>query len=501
MPQEAALVQDPPPSPTSDRAEARSEWFRSFFERSPYPMWVFDAENLRFLDVNKAAIEFYGYTREEFLSMTSRDLRTPDEAKRLETFVRTLPSGTNVAGVWRHRKKDGTFADMDILAHSIAFHGRPALLVFARDVTHVTEAADTMRKLTAMVEHTTDAVVVTDREGRIDYVNAAFEALTGYSKDEVLGKNPRILKSGRQDQAFYTNLWDTILAGQVFRGVLVNRKKNGELYDEEKTITPLRDWDGRITHFVSIDRDVTALREAQRQAARNEQLASLGRMAAFIAHEINNPLTNISLLTSSLRQKSLDPEVEGIARKIDEQRFLAVRIMADVLSFARPLEVHPEETDVRQVVEQALRQAEAYRREGVRLAVSLGDRPVRVRVDALRMLEVLVNLLKNALQATKAGRVAVSLETRPDAVAIVVADEGGGLPPEAIPRLFEPFASTKPASAGTGLGLAISKNLVEAHGGRIEVTSQAAKGTTFTVLLPRPGGPSVAPPSRSETPE
>ena len=448
-------------------------------------MWVFDAETLRFLDVNKAAIDFYGYTREEFLSRTSRDLRTPEEAKRLEAFVRTLPSGTNVAGVWRHRKKDGTFADMDILAHSVAFHGRPALLVFARDVTHVTEAADTMRKLTAMVEYTADAVVVTDREGRIEYVNAAFEALTGYTKDEVLGKNPRILKSGQQDEAFYANLWDTILAGEVFRGVLVNRKKNGDLYDEEKTITPIRDPDGRITHFVSIDRDVTALREAQRQAARNERLASLGRMAAFIAHEINNPLTNISLLASSLRRNSRDPEVEEVARKIDEQRFLAVRIMSDVLSFAKPLEVQPEETDIRQVVEQALGQVEAYRQAGVGLAVSLGDRPVRARVDALRMLEVLVNLLKNALQATPQGRVSVSLEARPDAVAIVVADEGGGLPPEAIPRLFEPFASTKPASAGTGLGLAISKNLVEAHGGRIEVASEAGKGTTFTVLLPR----------------
>ena len=474
------------PSPSLD-VDPRSTWYRGFFEESPFPMWVFDPQTLRFLDVNGAALRHYGYTREEWLSMTARELRSPEETPRLEAFLKTLPPGTNDAGIWRHRRKDGSPVEMAILAHWITFDGRSALLILARDVTGAREAENTLRKISPIMEHMADAVVITDRDGTIEYVNAGFERVTGYSKDEVLGKNPRILKSGRQGEAFYTDLWNTILSGRVYRGVLVNRKKDGTLYDEEKTITPIHDTDGTITGFVSIDRDVTALREAEGRAARNEQLASLGRMAAFIAHEINNPLTNISLLATSLQRTSRDPEVLEAAKKIDEQRFLAVRILADLLSFAKPLEVRPQETDLRAVVEKALAQAESHRPEGVALSASVGNDPIPIQADPLRILEVIVNLLRHALEATEAGTVSVSVEARPDAVTIRVADEGGGMPLEALARLFEPFTSTKGSGLGTGLGLAVSKSLVEAHGGRIEVASVPGKGTTFTVVLP-PGG-------------
>jgi PAS domain S-box-containing protein len=155
-------------------------------------------------------------------------------------------------------------------------------------------AEESLRKFSRAVEQSADAVVITDRQGIIEYVNPAFEALTGYSRDEACGKTPRILKSGEQGPEVYQEMWRTILAGNVFRGILVNRKKNGELYYVEESICPIRDGDGQVTHFVSNGRDLTERLRLEAQLLQAQKMDAIGRLAGGVAHDFNNLLTIIT---------------------------------------------------------------------------------------------------------------------------------------------------------------------------------------------------------------
>src|SRR5713226_7694894 len=178
------------------------------------------------------------------------------------------------------------------------------------------KAEDTLRKLWRAVEQSADLVIITDLSGVIEYVNPAFEALTGYSPEEAIGRTPRLLKSGQQPPGLYQELWETILSGGVFRGILVNRKKNGEIFFAEKTITPLRDAEGRITHFISNDRDITERRRLESQLQQAQKMDAIGKLAGGVAHDFNNLLMVISAY-AELMQDSLAAE-HPLRRNVQE---------------------------------------------------------------------------------------------------------------------------------------------------------------------------------------
>ncbi len=235
--------------------------YRHLFDQSPWPMWILDEETLQFLDINQAAIEDYGYSREEFLNMTLKDIRPPEDVPALLSSLSAARASKTQrrfnAGVVRHRKKDGTIIYIEVASGLVSYGERKARLALMHNVTLRKQTEDTVAKLSRAVEQTDDQVFITDKEGRMEYVNPAFEQFTGYTKEEVLGQTPRILKSGRHNKPFYEKLWETILAGEVFRATFINRKKNGGLYYLEQNITPLKDPNGQITHFVSTGKDIT----------------------------------------------------------------------------------------------------------------------------------------------------------------------------------------------------------------------------------------------------
>ncbi|AEV16610.1 HD-hydrolase domain protein [Thermus sp. CCB_US3_UF1] len=247
-------------------AEAR---FRLLFQAHPLPMWVYDRETYRFLEVNEAAVAKYGYAREEFLTMTILEIRPERERLRLLENLRRPRPSLERSGPWTHRLKDGREIQVEIHSHTLEYAGRPAVLVAALDITEKLQAEATRRLLQEALEAAHEAVVLTDRDGRIEWVNPAFTRLTGYALEEALGQNPRILKSGVHPREFYQEMWATILAGRVWNGELVNRRKDGTLYAERMTITPVR-IGGEIRHFIAIKRDVTEER-AKEQALRESE--------------------------------------------------------------------------------------------------------------------------------------------------------------------------------------------------------------------------------------
>jgi two-component system sensor histidine kinase TtrS len=358
-----------------------------------------------------------------------------------------------------------------------------------------------LRKLSSALEQTADSVFISNRAGVVEYVNPAFERLTGYSRTDVLGRRINFLKSGVHDGAFYRQLWGALLRGDEVRETFVNRHKDGTRYYEEKTIAPLRNDRGIITHFVSTGRDVTARKQAEEQMLRQQEelarvtrLATLNALCSGIAHEINQPLTAIASYTQECvrRMRGNDGDrgaLLGALEQVATQAQRAGDIIQQVRGFIAkraPLRIP---TDINGLAQQSLALMEQeIRQGGVSVSLDLAPDLPAVPVDGIQIQQVILNLLRNATQAmARVEAVERSLTVRTaacagDEIAIAVCDTGPGLTAEQLERVFDPFFTTKPD--GMGMGLTICRSIVEAHGGQLWAAPNADRGVTFQFTLP-----------------
>src|SRR5579862_2646813 len=363
-------------------------------------------------------------------------------------------------------------------------------------------AEESIRKLSRAVEQSADMVMVTDRQGILEYVNPAFEALTGYGREEVCGKTPRILKSGEQPPEVYQEMWKIISAGNVYRGILVNRKKNGELYHVEETICPVRDPAGQITHFIANGRDLTERMRLEAQLLQSQKMDAIGNLAGGVAHDFNNLLTIIT----SYAELALDavPRESPLESKIQEI-ILAARRAAELtrqlLAFGRKQPQALRVADLNQVIGRIANTLPRLIGEDIGFTFTRGEGLGSVRVDPLQIEQILMNLAANARDAMPQGgqlRIETSNQRLEDDYVqckkaiiptgryalITVSDDGTGIPPEHMPHIFEPFYTTKPLGKGTGLGLATVYGIVKQNKGYVWAYSEPKMGTVFKIYLP-----------------
>ena len=359
-----------------------------------------------------------------------------------------------------------------------------------------------LRKLSRAVEQSADTILITDLHGIIEYVNPAFEVLTGYHHDEICGRTPRLLKSGEQGPEVYQEIWNTILAGNVYRGILVNRKKNGELYYVEESICPVRDAAGQITHFISNGRDLTERLRLEAQLLQSQKMDAIGNLAGGVAHDFNNILTIIT----SYAELALDtvPHNSPLESKIQEILLAARRaaeLTRQLLAFSRKQPQALRVADLNEVVERIAKTLPRLIGEDIEFTFAPGQGLGRVRVDPLQIEQILMNLAANARDAMPQGghfRIETSHVTLDEDYVqckqaviptgryalIIVSDDGAGIPPEHLPHIFEPFYTTKPLGKGTGLGLATVYGIVKQNKGFIWAYSEPAMGTVFKIYLP-----------------
>ncbi len=384
---------------------------------------------------------------------------------------------------------------------SVARSVRCAIDVYCKERQRQ-KAEDTLRKLWRAVEHSADLVIITDRSGVIEYVNPAFEALTGYSREEVIGRTPRILKSGQQVAGVYRELWQTILSGNVFRGVLVNRKKNGEIFFAEKTITPLRDAEGNITHFISNDRDITERRRLESQLQQAQKMDAIGKLAGGVAHDFNNLL----MVISAYAELTLDalPSEHPLRRNVHEIQAASRRaadLTRQLLAFSRKQMQSLQLLDLNHVIHEINKMLPRLIGEDIQLLFVPGDNLGKVKADPVQIEQVVMNLAANARDAMpKGGKFTIetasvrvdeiyrqrhSIVPAGDYVLLAVTDSGQGIAAEHMAHIFEPFYTTKEEGKGTGLGLATVYGIVKQNGGFVWVYSEPGLGTTFKIYLPR----------------
>ncbi len=359
-----------------------------------------------------------------------------------------------------------------------------------RDITELIEAQAETRQLAEAVKQTSDSVLITDRNGNIVFVNPAFERVTGYRREEVLGRNPRILKSGRQRKEFYEELWRTILSGKSWSGRLENRRKNGTIFVEQSTISPIFNQDSEIEYFVAVKRDITreiALGEEVRQA---QKMESIGKLAGAVAHDFNNLLTVINgNCQMALMQLPEGHAARGRVEAALEAGERAADLTRQLLAFSRRQPVQPERIELGQALEKMAPVLQSLLGEHCELRIDVDPDCPAVEMDASQLQQVVLNLCVNAKDAME-GKGSVEIRARGAGgwVRLEVSDTGPGIPQEIQEHIFEPFFTTKPKGQGTGLGLSVVYGIVTQNGGRVEVDSEPGRGARFVIELPAAGG-------------
>jgi two-component system cell cycle sensor histidine kinase/response regulator CckA len=363
-------------------------------------------------------------------------------------------------------------------------------------------AEGSLRKLSRAVEQAADAIMITDRQGVIEYVNPAFETLSGYSSEEVSGRTPQILKSAEQSPQAYGELWETILSGRVYRSILANRKKNGDTYYIEQSISPVRDDLGTITHFISNGRDLTDRLRLEAQLLQSQKMDAIGRLAGGVAHDFNNLLTIIT----SYSELSLDAVVPGspLEKKIQEilgAARRAAQLTRQLLAFSRKQVQAPRVVDLNKVIQGIVKTLPRLIGEDIHLDFLPGVMAGRVRVDPVQIEQILMNLAANARDAMlQGGRLTIATSEveltdeyiqlkhavmSPGWYAMVsVSDNGSGISAAHLSHIFEPFYTTKPLGKGTGLGLATVYGIVKQNKGFVWAYSELEMGTIFRIYLP-----------------
>ena len=470
-------------------SEAR---YRNLFEQSPLGIYQTTPEG-KIMAANPALLEKLGYS--SFEEVASRNLEVDGyepHYPRREFKELIERDGEVIAFESAWLRRDGTVLSVRESARAVRDLNGQTLYYEGtiEDVTAQQRAEEERQRLVAAVEQASETIVITDPEGRIEYVNPAFEQTTGYTREEALGKRPSLLKSGRQDDRYYAAMWQTIARGETWNGHFVNQRKDGSVYEEEATISPIRDSRGTIVNFVAVKRNVTHEVALEEQLRQSQKMEAVGSLAGGVAHDFNNLLQALLSQTQLLQACAHDPErVKALGLELSQQISHGASLTRQLLLFSRRETTKPEHLDLNDVLRDATKMVRRLVRANIGLEIDLASKPLPLTADRGQLEQVLVNLAVNASDAMPEGG---KLTIRTGALGggrvwLNVEDTGTGIPKSVSDRIFEPFFTTKGAGKGTGLGLSVVHGIVIRHGGTIEVESEVGRGATFTVILPKGG--------------
>ncbi len=502
------------------RLRESEEQYRLVFDSNPHPMWIFDLATLGFLAVNEQAVQHYGYSRAEFLSMTITDIRPPQEVARLLAYVedakRSTPLAFHLKGAWRHRKKDGTLVDVELSAAPIRFQGREAVLVLVTDVTARLHVQDALRRseqfYRLLIEHFPNGTVALfDHDLRYRIVGGMGLAASGVTKERFEGKTIWEL--------FAPSLCTAI--EPCYRKALAGQEAVVEVSYLNRALVvhtlPITNEDGSISVGMVVTQDITRQKrrearlrrsgnryrtlahEREQQLIASDRLVSFGELAASLAHEFNNPLGIAMGFAQDVLSETPpeDARYQRLQIIVDETRRCG-QLLKNLLELAAPPRTTLVGTDLVSLIRHSL-ELIAGRAQQCHVTMRFDCDPdiPKVQADPQQLEQVLLNLYFNAIEAMPTGgSLTVQLGTQvptcedglEDAsaskeVTITVRDTGLGIAPTDVHKIFHSFFTTK-NERGMGLGLSICESILRAHGGKITVDSTPGHGTTFVLHLP-----------------
>ena len=485
------------------------ERFRVFFNSGSDILFVSELKENglgNFIAANDIASKKLGYTREELLKMSAFDINASRLITESLRKIKKLIDGGSMSTESIYVTKEGNEFPVEINSNIINLQGKKGVLSIARDISSRKEAEDKLRKLSRAVEQTPTTIIITNLKGEIEYANPSFTKVTGYSLEEVIGKNLRLLKSGIHTQAFYQNTWDTILAGKIWQGEICNKRKNGELYWEFASISPVKNEEGVVTHFIAVKDDISERKKLELELVKAKEAADSANRAkseflANMSHEIRTPMNAIigfsELLSNSVKDEKQRSQILSI---LSSGKNL-LRIINDILDLSKieadkikikllPVDLTKLTSEVENMFVQKLEE------KAISFTIEVESTGPKIfLLDEVRMRQILFNLIGNAVKFTDKGHITLKLgaQKKPGTIdhynlSMQVEDTGIGIPADQQEIIFQPFSQQLGQSStkygGTGLGLTITKKLIEKMGGTISVESQPGKGSNFKIVIP-----------------
>lgn len=483
------------------QSEAR---FRALAENIPGVIYLCrNDECFRMLYLNAQITELTGYTKEEFLhdSISIMEICHPDDKSLVRTSVEKAVSSKQPYQMkYRIRHKDQSWRWVE--EHGIAVQAEDNLLEgILLDISDRVKQDEAQKQLLSAIEQSSETILITDLNGTITYANPAFEDVSGYSREEAIGKSPSILKSNKHPGEFYENMWKTISGGEIWNGEIINKAKDGHLYKERVSISPVRDDTGDIVNYVAVKRDITKEEELQQQYLQSQKMESVGRLAGGVAHDFNNMLSVIIGYSSIVKTKlDEDDPMYPMMDQINSAAERSANLTRQLLAFARKQNTTPKHISLSATIEEMLKMLNRLIGENIELQFTPSKNDDVVYIDPGQVDQILVNLCVNARDSIEGNgviqiRVAtVPLDEKvlPDSkqihedhfVLLSVSDTGQGIERESLDKIFEPFFTTKAKGEGTGLGLATVYGIVKQNDGYIRVHSDLNHGTVFYIYLP-----------------
>lgn len=476
-----------------------AEQCRLYLEQHPFKIINF-AQKVKIIDVNNAALKLHNAESKDELMGNLDKIFTNQSLKTFKEELVALASGI------KEFKAEGEVSSLDgrtkFISVNVSFNSdendNNIAMLATEDITQRVEKERENDLLISALKNVAESVIITDSRGDIIYVNPAFEDISGFNYSEVLGKNPRFLSSGMHNLSFYASMWDTLLAGDIWREKICNKKKNGTLYYEDVSISPVTSTDGTTTSYVSVKRDITEERETRKKLLQTQKMESIGNLAGGIAHDFNNILSSI-LGFSEIILDEIDDN-SPIHKDINEVIHAAIRakdLVNQILLFARKSDEEIKPVHVGLVISEVASFLESTIPTTITIEKNI-ESDAHILGNVTHLHQVLMNFCTNGVHAIgeEFGKINISSfdlsldENEVNGlkagkyVKISVSDSGKGIPPEDFEVVFEPYYSTKGPGGGTGLGLAVVQGIISNYGGEITLESEISKGTTFTLYLP-----------------
>ena len=470
-------------------------------EQSPSSLMITDTQ-ANFEYVNDAFCRITGYTKEEVIGKKTSILKGGETPA--ETYVdlwTTITKGEKWQGVFHNKTKHGEMIWESVTILPIKSPDGEIIryLGINEDITHDKKNKKQLALQSAALEATADGIVITDIDGNIQWVNPAYESLTGYSFSEVYGNNPRVLNSGKQEKKFFKKLWDTILSGETWTGELYNKRKDGHIYLEQQSITPVFDHDQKITNFVAIKRDISQQRKHEKELQQSQKMDALGKLTGGVAHDYNNMLGIIIGYSELLREKlPADSGLIKYVNAISTAGDRGVNLTNKLLTFSRQKSGDLSATNINDTLNENKLMLEKTLTARIKVVFELEDDLCNVFLDGNDFNDAVLNMSINAMHAMPGGgQLTISTSnitlddnqaeqldlTMGDYVLLTLKDSGTGMDSVTQQQIFEPFFSTK-GDKGTGLGMSQVYGFVKGTNGTIAVDSKLGQGTQFNIYFP-----------------
>lgn len=418
-------------------------------------------------------------------------------------IIEPLSATSEIMGHFQHTNQDQYLRAIDAIRGKLPNNEIGTIAAsYKKVVLMVQQRKCELELIVTAVEQASETIVITDKNGTIQYVNPAFEINSGYSTAEALGKNPRILKSDKQDDAFYQELWDTISSGKKWRGIFTNTRKDGTQIQEEASISPILGDDGQIINYVAVKRNITKEADLEKQLNQAQRMESIGRLAGGVAHDFNNILTVINGYSqlALLRMEAENPIREDV-QAIQEAGSKAARLVQQLLAFSRKQIIRQEILLLGEEIQATKKMLDRLLGEDISIILSIDKDIWPVMADRSQFEQILINLAVNSRDAMPdGGKLTIEVTNTNlskqnsshhqqldcgEYVLLRVTDTGEGMTHEIQKLIFEPFFTTKEVGKGTGLGMSTVYGIIKQNNGWIDVASEPGKGTTLSIYFPR----------------